>query len=84
VIEVTVAQPRGKLKVLFAGTFPTAKAWARATFPGTKQWFRDADWRMAADNTVVYHQHKAGFEHYPGVALVAGPVAAKFVGRGDG
>lgn len=79
-IEISIQQPKGRLKVLFAGTYPEAKSWARRTFAETKIWYRDADWKVSTDETMTYNVHKAGFSGYPGVSRISGPVAARFFG----
>ena len=79
-IEVTVRQPRGKLKVLYEGTIRDAKAWARATFFASHMWFRESEWKSATDAEVCYHQAKAGNPDYPGVAPLSGPLVARFTG----
>lgn len=80
-VQITLYQERGQLKVLFAGNFAQAKAWVRDAFGSAKARYRESDWLEPCDEQMTYHQHKAGNPAYPAAPAVTGPVAIRFFGE---
>lgn len=77
-IDITIKQERGKIRILYAGTFTQAKTWARETFKGAEMWFSPSKWAQAGDPQFAYYQRKAGHEYQ--VPCLSGPIAGMFMG----